>query len=87
MPELHWQRGIVGEILRRCNKLKNKRERERMSTLQKRKDEIISELAVLSKQKEKLTERISKLEFEYRRVLVAIYEPAHKRNETEKEYR
>jgi len=58
-----------------------------MSTLEKRKDEIIGELAVLSKQKEKLTERISKLEFEYRRVLVAIYEPEHKRSATGKEYR
>jgi chaperonin cofactor prefoldin len=44
-----------------------------MSSLQKRKEEIISELGALAKQKEDLSERISKLEFEFRRVLVAIY--------------
>jgi chaperonin cofactor prefoldin len=55
-----------------------------MNALQKRKEEIVAELSVLSKQKEGLSERISKLEFEYRRVLVAIYEPQHKRNATGK---
>jgi hypothetical protein len=58
-----------------------------MSSLQKRKEEIVAELSVLSKQKETLSERISKLEFEYRKVLDAIYTPTHKRNATGKEYR
>jgi len=58
-----------------------------MSALQKRKEEIVAELSVLSKQKETLSERISKLEFEYRRVLEAIYAPEPKRNATGKEYR
>jgi chaperonin cofactor prefoldin len=46
-----------------------------MNALQKRKEEIVSELSVLSKQIETLRERASKLEFEYRRVLEAIYAP------------
>jgi len=54
-----------------------------MSILQKRKEEIVAELSVLSKQMETLRERISKLEFEYRHVLDAIYAPAP----TAKEYR
>jgi chaperonin cofactor prefoldin len=58
-----------------------------MSSLQKRKAEIVAELSVLSKQKETLSERISKLEFEYRKVLDALYEPTHKRSATGKEYR
>ncbi len=55
-----------------------------MGSLQKRRDEIVAEMSALAKQKEALTERISKLEFEYRRVLVAIYEPEHKRSATGK---
>jgi predicted nuclease with TOPRIM domain len=51
-----------------------------MNALQKRKQEIIGELSVLSNQMETLRDRISKLEFEYRRVLEAIYAPAPKRN-------
>jgi U3 small nucleolar RNA-associated protein 14 len=63
------------------------KEREReMSTLQKRKEEIVAELSVLSKQMDALRECISKLEFEYRHVLDAIYAPAPKLN-AEKEYR
>jgi chaperonin cofactor prefoldin len=57
-----------------------------MSTLQKRKEEIVAELSVLSKQMDALRECISKLEFEYRHVLDAIYAPAPKLN-AEKEYR
>jgi chromosome segregation ATPase len=57
-----------------------------MSALQKRKEEIIAELSVISQQLETLRERASKLEFEYRRVLDAIYAPAPKLN-AEKEYR
>ena len=49
-----------------------------MDSLQKRKKEIVSELTVLSKQIADLHERATKLEFEYRRVLDAIYAP--KRN-------
>jgi len=55
-----------------------------MSSLEKRKEEIIAELSVLSNQKEALRERISKLEFEYRRVLEAIYAPVPERNATGK---
>lgn len=58
-----------------------------MSSLQKRKEEIVAELSVLSKQKETLSERISKLEFEYRKILDAIYEPQHNRSAARKEYR
>ena len=58
-----------------------------MSALQKRKEEIVSELSVLSKQMGTLRERISKLEFEYRQVLDAIYAPTYKRSATGKEYR
>jgi len=44
-----------------------------LQNLQKRKDEIVRDMSELSKKKEELRVRIEALDFEFRRVVEALY--------------